>query len=94
MLNVQDLPQNFCVGPYIPKYFWPEENCSCNNFVEFIRNLKSGDNDAIEWCVELISQSFYGFDAVAVVPSSTPGKYSGIKDVAQKLATVANKVDA
>ncbi len=66
MLNVQDPPKNFCIGHYIPKCYWPEEDCSCDNFVEFIRAIKSGNDDEIEWCVELIGQNLGGFDAVSV----------------------------
>ena len=96
MLNVQDLPKNFCIGHYVPQNYWPEEDCSRDDFVEFIRAIKSGDDDAIEWCVELIGQNLGGFDAVSVVPSGTPGNESGIKKVARKLAkfTMNHKVDA
>lgn len=94
MINVQGLPKNFCIGRYIPKCYWPEEDSSRDYFTEFIRAIKRHSKDEIQWCVQLIEQNLSGFDTVAVVPSGTPGKSSGIQAIAQALAKSKNIVDA
>lgn len=94
MLNVQDLPRNFCIGCYLPKPYWPEEGDSGDHFTEFIKAIKRCDTDEVKWCIQLIDQNLCGFDAVAVVPSSKPEKDSGIKAIAQALAKSKNIVDA
>jgi len=94
VLNVQDLPKNFCIGCYLPKIYWPEDDDSGDHFTEFIRAIKRCDMDEVKWCTQLIDKNLCGFDAVAVVPSGTPGKNSGIKAVAQALAKSKSIVDA
>jgi hypoxanthine phosphoribosyltransferase len=94
MINVQNLPASFCIGHYIPKRYWPEEYCSFDHFVEFVRAVKVGDEDAIAWGVELIGQNLDGYEALVVVPSSTPDKRTSIEAIAQRLAKQEKRVDA
>ncbi len=94
MINVQDLPKNFCIGRYIPKCYWLEEDDSGDHFTELIRAIKGHSIDEIKGCAQLIAQNLCGFDAVAIVPSGTPDKNSGIRAIAQALAKSKSIVDA
>ncbi|MBD1877004.1 phosphoribosyltransferase [Nodosilinea sp. FACHB-131] len=98
MLDIFYLPQNFCIGHYIPKAYWPHEDDSQDGYTEFVLDLKRKYHEqhfqAIQECIRLLSQSLCGFDAVAVVPSSKPNAESGIYHIAAGLAKASERIDA
>lgn len=91
MLDVANLPQDFCIGYYVPTSLWLD-NEPPNRYTDFITVIKGflyGDmEEAIAEATQLLHETLCGFDAVAVVPSHKQGSNSdtGIYRIATGLA--------
>lgn len=94
MLNIKHLPPYFCIGEYVPKRFWSDENTPDDGYTGFVLDIKNSDDEAIFECIELFSNNLTGFDAVTAVPSSKISGTSGIQRVAQGIARASSVTDA
>jgi hypothetical protein len=79
MLDVKYLHPCFCIGTYVPKRFWDDENIPDDGYTAFILDIKYGESEAIRECIDLLSYNLTGFDAVTAVPPSQVGTISGIQ---------------
>ena len=98
MLDVANLPHDFCIGCYVPTYLW-DNGGPPHGFTHFIAAIKAFSivdeleaEQAIEDAIRLLSENICGFDAVAVVPSHSKGDNSqaGIFRIARGLAIRSN----
>jgi Phosphoribosyl transferase domain len=100
MNKFKDLPALFHVGFYHPKYNYYEDtyedNYYFNEFSQRILDLKNGDFNAIIYFKDLLLKLIEDEGIViATVPPHTPGKYSGIQELARCLVRDSkNYIDA
>lgn len=95
MLDICCLPNDFCIGRYIPQTEWSNENYPDDEYTAFLLDIKYQNQDAIQEAVDLLYRCLSGFDAIAVVPSHrVDGRPSGISQIASKLVHRAKKIDA
>jgi adenine/guanine phosphoribosyltransferase-like PRPP-binding protein len=94
MLDVKYLHPCFCIGTYVPKRFWDDENIPDDGYTAFILDIKYGESEAIRECIDLLSYNLTGFNAVTAVPPSQVGATSGIQRVARELAQKKRLTDA
>ena len=86
MVDIRHLPDDFCVGHYVPQRDWHSEGYPDDGYTAFILDIKNKCQEAIQKAIELLQNSLSGFDAVTVVPShQVGGQLSGIGLVASGL---------
>ncbi|PZO60802.1 MAG: hypothetical protein DCF15_01450 [Phormidesmis priestleyi] len=98
MIDVANLPHDFCIGCYVPRYLWDGEEPP-HGFTDFIAAIKAFSivdeietEQAIENAILLLSENICGFNAVTVVPSHSKGgnAHAGIFRIAAGLAERSN----
>lgn len=95
MLDVSHLPTDFCIGNYVQKKYWSNDDFPDDGYTAFILEIKNHFQKSIKEAIELLNHSLRGFDAVAVVPShQANGQISGMSQIASGLARCSQKKDA
>ncbi|WP_163695592.1 phosphoribosyltransferase family protein [Adonisia turfae] len=95
MLNVCHLTDDFCIGSYLQKDYWSDDDYPDDRYTAFILEIKNCHQESIQEAIKLFSDCLSGFDAVAVVPSHhVNGQLSGIRQIALGLAHRSQKQDA